>query len=203
MSMDIFSGSSLIDLIQAIGFIGVVAIIFAETGLFIGFFLPGDSLLFTAGILASQGVFNIYALVPALFVASVCGNIVGYYFGKHVGPKLFSKQESFLFHKEHIERTKSFFEHHGAKTIIIARFIPIVRTFAPILAGVGAMNFSRFFLHSVIGGILWAAALTILGYALGAAIPDIDRFLLPIIGGIIIVSFLPALFHNRHAQKHH
>ncbi|MEK7649199.1 MAG: VTT domain-containing protein [Patescibacteria group bacterium] len=195
--MELFSGSSLIQLVQTIGLIGVVAIIFAETGLLIGFFLPGDSLLFTAGILASQGIFNIYVLVPALFCASVVGNLVGYYLGKHIGPRLFSKPDSFLFHREHIERTKRFFAHHGGKTIILARFIPIIRTFAPILAGVGSMDGSRFFLHSIIGGILWAALLTILGFALGRAVPDVDKYLLPIIGVIIILSFLPALFHRK------
>lgn len=197
--MELFTGNSLMELIQTIGFWGIVAIIFAETGLFVGFFLPGDSLLFTAGILASQGIFNIYALLPALFIASVAGNLTGYYFGKHVGIRLFTKAESFFFHREHLERTKRFFAHHGGKTIILARFIPIIRTFAPILAGIGSMDISRFTMHSTIGGLLWAVLITLLGFLLGNVIPDVDRYLLPIIGGIVILSFVPALLH---ARKH-
>lgn len=195
--MDFFTGSSLMELIQSIGFLGVVAIIFAETGLFVGFFLPGDSLLFTAGILASQDVFNIYTLSIGFFIASVLGNLTGYFFGKHVGVSLFSRHDSFFFRHEHLERTKHFFERHGGKTIILARFIPVIRTFAPILAGVGVMNISRFTAHTVIGGFLWAVLLTMAGFVLGNAIPDIDRYLLPIIGTIIILSFVPALVHAK------
>lgn len=197
--MDFFTAGSLMDFIQTIGLLGIIGVIFAETGLFIGFFLPGDSLLFTAGILASQGIFNIYALIGGLFAASIAGNLTGYYFGRHVGPKLFSKKDSLFFHQEHLEHTRRFFARHGGKTIILARFIPIVRTFAPILAGIGAMNHRRFIAHSVIGAFLWAVLLTAVGFVLGNAIPDIDHYLLPIIGGIVILSFVPALLH---ARKH-
>ena len=199
--MEFFTGGSLIDLIQSVGFWGIIAIVFAETGLFVGFFLPGDSLLFTAGILASQGVFNIFHLLPALFIASVVGNVVGYLFGKHVGLKIFSRHDSFFFRKEHIERTKLFFAKHGGKTIILARFIPIIRTFAPILAGAGSMNANLFAFYSLIGGALWAVLLTLLGYILGNTIPDIDHYLLPIIGAIIIISFIPALVHVKWVDK--
>ncbi len=195
--MELFSGTSLIGFIQTIGFLGVMAIIFAETGLFVGFFFPGDSLLFTAGLLASRGAFNIYLLIPSLFLASVAGNLVGYYFGKSVGSKIFLRPDSLLFRKEHLERTKSFFTKHGGKTIILARFIPIVRTFAPILAGVSSMNISLFLTHSVIGGALWTIILTILGFILGNTVPNIDHYLLPIVGVIIVLSFVPTLFHAR------
>lgn len=189
--MELFSGTSLIELIQTIGFLGVVAIVFAETGLFIGFFFPGDSLLFAAGILASQGILNIYILVPALFISSVAGNITGYYFGKHVGPKLFSREDSIFFHKKNIEKTSAFFTRYGNRAIFFARFFPIIRTFTPILAGVGKMHFKTFLLYTVIGGFLWIFPLTLLGYLLGNTIPDIDRYLIPIIIGIVLISLIP------------
>ncbi len=136
----------LVMLIKTIGYLGIFGIVFAESGLFFGFFLPGDSLLFTAGLLASQGWFNIWLLVSGTFIAAVAGDSVGYAFGYRVGPRIFSRPKSFLFHPEQLERAKHFFDKHGGKTIIIARFIPIVRTFAPILAGVGKMKYSFFLL---------------------------------------------------------
>ncbi|MBI4268303.1 VTT domain-containing protein [Candidatus Uhrbacteria bacterium] len=182
-------------LLQAGGLFGATFIIFAETGLFVGFFFPGDSLLFTAGFLASQNFLDIRLLLPLLFFAAVAGNLTGYAFGKDVGPKLFSREDSIFFHKKHVEKTKLFFEKHGAKTIFFARFFPIIRTFTPILAGVGGMPYRQFVFHTVCGGFVWTVGLTVLGYVLGTAIPDIDRYLLPIIAGIVIVSLLPGIVH--------
>ena len=180
-------------LITTIGHFGIFAIIFAESGLFIGFFLPGDSLLFTAGLLASKGYLNLALLVGGLVVSAILGDSVGYAFGRRVGPKIFSREDSILFHKKHIKRTKKFYEKHGAKTIILARFMPIVRTFAPILAGVGEMRYRTFITYNVMGGALWAAGVPMLGYTLGQTIPGIDRYLIPIVLVIIFLSVLPPI----------
>lgn len=188
-------------LVQSAGYIGLFLITFAESGLLIGFFLPGDSLLFTAGFLASQGYLDIRLLAPLLFVAAVIGDSVGYAFGYRVGPRIFKKEDSLLFHKENIARAQRFFEKHGGKTIILARFMPVIRTFAPILAGVGKMNYSQFVFYNIAGSLLWAVGLSLLGYFLGQAIPNVDRYLLPIIAGIIIVSFLPSIIHFLRDQK--
>ena len=178
-------------LIQTLGVIGVIAIVFAESGLFFGFFLPGDSLLFTAGLLASQGHFNVFLLWIGCMVATIAGDSVGYAFGKRVGPKLFSREDSLFFHKKHIARTEAFYKKHGKKTIILARFVPIVRTFAPILAGVGSMEYRTFLAYNVIGGIVWSTLLIFLGFVLGSTIPGIDRYLLPIVLLIIALSLIP------------
>ena len=185
----------LTSLIETAGYLGLFAIIFAESGILIGFFLPGDSLLFTAGFLASQGFLNIWILVPILFAAAILGDAVGYTFGKKVGPKIFSRQESFFFHPSHVEKTAAFFEKHGVKTIILARFIPVVRTFAPIMAGVGGMKYRTFAKYNIIGGFLWAVGLSTLGYVFGNIIPNADRYILPIIGVIVFTSFLPPACH--------
>lgn len=182
-------------LVEVVGLAGVAAIVFAESGLLIGFFLPGDSLLFTAGFLASQGAFSIIPLVLVCFAAAVVGDSVGYAFGHRVGRRIFTKDDSLLFHRTNLLRAEQFYTRHGGKTIILARFLPIVRTFAPILAGVGAMAYPRFLAYNVVGGALWAIGLTILGYFLGSAIPDVDRYLLPIVVGIIVLSVLPTVAH--------
>ncbi|MBU0611938.1 VTT domain-containing protein [Patescibacteria group bacterium] len=180
-------------LIQAIGLIGIFLFVFAESGLFFGFFLPGDSLLFTAGILASAGHFNIMLLFLGCFVMAVLGDSVGYYFGKKVGPRIFSKPDSFFWNKRNIEKTEIFFKKHGNKTITLARFVPIVRTFAPIMAGVGNMEYKIFIFWNILGGLLWTASMTFAGYFLGNSIKNIDRFILPIILLIIILSIIPVL----------
>ena len=182
-------------IIQTVGLIGVIAIIFAESGLLIGFFLPGDSLLFTAGLLASQGLLPIGWLVPLAFLAAVSGDSVGYWFGARTGPKIFSREDSLFFNKNHIIRAQNFYEQHGGKTIILARFLPIVRTFAPIVAGIGKMNYRTFLIFNVIGGLAWTVGLTMLGYILGNTIPNIDKYLLPIIIGIIFLSVAPTAWH--------
>lgn len=199
--IEFFGSDSLLDLIRAIGLWGIIGIIFAETGLFVGFFLPGDSLLVTAGVLASQGYLQLTLLAPLTFIAAIAGNLVGYAFGARVGPKLFSKEDSLFFHKKHLERSKQFFERHGGKTVILSRFVPIIRTFTPILAGIGSMPHDRFVRHTVIGAALWTFPLILLGYGLGKAIGDVDRYILPIVVVIIIGSFLPALFHRNNKPR--
>ena len=183
-------------LIDAFGTIGVFAIIFAESGLLFGFFLPGDSLLFTAGLLSathSKGLphLNVAIIVPGCFVAAVAGAQVGYEIGKRVGPALFRRPDSRFFKHEHIERTRAYFEEHGPKTVLLSRFIPIVRTFATVVAGIGRMDPRQFLLYNVAGAVLWSVGLTLGGYALGSSIKNVDRYLLPIIAAIIVVSFVP------------
>lgn len=192
----------LISLIKSTGYIGLFGIIYAESGLFIGFFLPGDSLLFTAGFLASQGFLDIKLLILVTFVAAVLGDNFGYAFGRKVGPKIFRKKDSLLFHQDNLEKAKVFYEKHGAKTIMLARFMPIIRTFAPILAGVGNMRWPVFAFYNVIGGLLWTLGLSLLGYFLGSTIPNIDRYLIPIILLIIFLSILPTLIHILKDKNH-
>ncbi|HMF82578.1 MAG TPA: VTT domain-containing protein [Acidimicrobiia bacterium] len=183
------------DLLESFGpwaTIALFLIIFAETGLLIGFFLPGDSLLFTAGILASQGNLNIAVIAIGCFLAAVIGDQVGYTIGRRAGPALFRRPDSRVFKQKYVDRTKEFFEKHGPKTILLARFVPIVRTFAPVLAGVGEMSRRTFSTYNVVGGFIWAVGVTVAGYVLGEAIgEDIDKYLLPIIAVIIVLSILP------------
>lgn len=185
------------EFIRTIGYLGVFAIIFAESGLLVGFFLPGDSLLFTAGFLASLNppVFSLPVLLVGFFLAAVIGDSVGYAFGRRVGVKLFQRENSLLFNQKNILRAQAFYEKHGGKAIVLARFIPIVRTFAPIVAGIGTMHYPRFLVFNLVGGLLWAVGITLAGYFLGSAIPDIDRYLLPIVVLIVIVSVAPAALH--------
>lgn len=190
-----FFGFDLVDFVRTAGYLGLFAVIFAETGLFLGFFLPGDSLLFVAGLIAAQGSLNIALTILLLFIAATTGNIVGYLFGKKVGPAIFRKEDSLIFKKAHVRTAQKFYDKYGAKVIMIARFMPIVRTFAPILAGVARMNFSVFLMYNVIGAIVWTFGLTLLGYWLGNSIPNIDHYILPIVGAIIILSVLPGVIH--------
>jgi len=181
----------IIPLIETIGLIGIFCFIFAESGLFFGFFLPGDSLLFTAGILASAGHFNIWLLFFGSFICAFLGDSFGYFFGKKVGPKIFSKPSSFFWNKNNLDKTSKFFEKYGNKTITLARFVPVVRTFTPIMAGVGKMRYRIFLFWNILGGLLWTAIMTFAGYFLGSSIKNIDHFILPIIFVIIIISILP------------
>ena len=194
-------GVNLSEFIVTIGYIGLFAVIFAETGLFLGFFLPGDSLLFVAGLLASGGVLSLPALLMIVFTAAVLGNVVGYMFGLRMGASLFKREDSLLFKESHVQKAEDFFNRYGAKTIVLARFMPIVRTFAPILAGVGRMNFREFFFYNVIGGFLWSFGLLLGGFFLGQAVPDVDRYILPIVIVIIILSFLPGVLKYRQEKK--
>jgi len=190
----------LLDSFGPYALIGVFIIVFAETGLLIGFFLPGDSLLFTAGILASQGDFNIVVLLLGCFVAAVAGDQTGYTIGQRMGPTLFRRPDSKIFKQAYVDRTKEFFEKHGPKTIVLARFVPIVRTFAPVLAGVGEMRRRVFLTYNLFGALIWAVGVTLLGYLLSEAIgDDIDKYLLPLIALIVLLSILPPIFE---AVKH-
>ena len=192
-------------LLPAIGYLGIFAIVFAESGLLIGFFLPGDSLLFTAGFLASQNIFDIKILTFLCFIAAVTGDSVGYAIGHKLGRRLFRKPDSFFFHPDHLIRAERFYEKHGKKTIILARFLPVIRTFAPVVAGIGNMKYKTFLAYNIIGGFLWAVLLPLAGFYLGKAIPNIDRYLLPIIILIIAASVLPqavGILKNEKARKH-
>ena len=166
----------LLKILPTIGYLGIFAIVFAESGLFIGFFLPGDSLLFTAGFLASQGIFDIRILAFLCFIGAVAGDSVGYWFGHKVGRKLFQKKDSLLFHKDNLMKAEKFYEQHGKKTIVIARFMPMIRTFAPIVAGIGSMDYKTFISYNVFGGLIWGVGLTLAGYYLGNLIPDVDKY---------------------------
>ena len=190
-----------ISLIHAVGLLGIFLVVFAESGIFVGFFLPGDSLLFTSGLLASQGILNIYTLVPVVFVAAILGDNIGYTFGRKIGIKIFTKEDSIFFHKDHIARAQHFYEKYGKKTIVLARFIPVVRTFAPILAGVGGMSYRTFLVYNIVGAFFWAVGLTLAGYLLGNLVPNVDKYLFPIIGGIILLSFLPVIREVFHILK--
>jgi membrane-associated protein len=182
---------SLSETIIAFGYLGIFVTIFAESGFLFGFFLPGDSLLFTLGILASQEILNIWILTPLLISAAILGDSFGYWMGKTFGPKLFARKESFFFKEEYLEKTEHFYQTHGKRTIVLARFIPVVRTFAPILAGAGQMKYSIFLTYNIMGGILWAGGITLTAYFLGLQIPWIKDYLEIIIISIIALSFIP------------
>jgi membrane-associated protein len=188
-------------LIEAFGTIGLFAIVFAESGLLFGFFLPGDSLLFTAGLLASRGLLNFPVIAVGCAVAAIAGDQVGYVIGRKAGPALFKRPDSRFFHQKNVDRARAYFEKNGPRTIILARFIPVIRTFAPVVAGVGQMDYRKFVTYNVVGGIVWGSGVTTAGYLLGESIPDIDRYLLPIIGVIVMVSFVPVGLELRKAWR--
>lgn len=194
----------LIELIRAVGYLGLFGIVFAETGLLLGFFLPGDSLLFTAGILAAEGYLNISLLLIVLAGAAIIGDSVGYTIGRRLGPKIFSKEESLLFNKKHITKAQAYFDKHGPKTIIIARFVPIVRTFAPTLAGVGKMHYGKFITYNILGGLLWVGSLTMMGYYLGLKVDNVEKYILPGVMIIILISMAPYIrefYKNKEMQQ--
>lgn len=177
------------------GLIAIGGTVFAESGLLIGIFLPGDSLLLGAGILASQGTLPIIPLIIITIVAAIVGDNVGYSIGRRSGPRIFKKKDGIIFRKEYIEKAEVFYEKHGGKTIILARFVPIVRTFAPLVAGIGKMPRSKFFIYNVIGGVLWGGGVTMLGYALGNSIPGLDKYISLLIIAVTIISIGSACFH--------
>jgi len=169
----------------------LTAIVFTETGLLVGFFLPGDSLLITAGLLAAAGVLNIWWLDVLLIAAAITGDSVGYAIGARIGPRLFTREKSRLFNPRHVQRTREFYARHGAKTIVVARFVPIIRTFAPVVAGVAQMSYPRFLFYNVAGGIGWVVSMTWAGYLLGTAVPDIDRHIHIVVLIVIVLSVIP------------
>lgn len=188
-------GVDLNHLISTVGVLGVMAIVFAETGLLVGFFLPGDSLLFTAGFLASTGKMDIKLLAPGVFIAAVLGNSTGYFIGHKWGRTLFTRPESKFFKPKHVAQAEAFFEKHGGKAVTLAQFTPIIRTFVPVISGVGAMKFPKFIAYNVLGALVWAAGVTLAGYWLGNTIPNVDKYLLPILAVIIVLSLLPSALH--------
>ena len=182
---------SLDDLIRWGGYLVLVGIVFAETGLLVGFFLPGDSLLITAGLVAAAGGLNVWWLNALLILAAVTGDSVGYAIGVRLGPRLFTRPKSLLFNPRHIERTRAFYARHGAKTIVIARFVPIIRTFAPVVAGVGQMEYRRFLFYNVAGGVGWVTSMTWAGYFLGRVIPNIADYVHLVVVIVIVLSVIP------------
>jgi membrane-associated protein len=190
------------ELIRWGGYAVLTAIVFAETGLLVGFFLPGDSLLVTAGVIAATGELNILLLNVLLCAAAIIGDQVGYMIGRRAGPKLFTREKSFFFAKDHLLRTKAFYDKHGGKTIVIARFMPFARTFAPVVAGVGAMSYRRFVSYNVFGGIGWVVSMTLIGYFLGNSIPDIDKHIHKVVAVVILLSILPGIIEIlRHRMR--
>jgi membrane-associated protein len=179
------------DLVRWGGYAVLVAIVFTETGLLIGFFLPGDSLLITAGLVAATGHLNIWWLNVLLIAAAVIGDSVGYAIGWRAGPRLFTRPKSLLFNPKHIERTRAFYARHGSKTIVIARFVPIIRTFAPVVAGVGQMEYRRFVFYNIAGGVGWVTSMTWAGYLLGQAVPNISDHIHLVVGIVILLSLIP------------
>ncbi len=208
LGLDILDPESIV---QTLGLIGIFAIVFAESGLLIGFFLPGDSLLFTAGMVAGGAFskqmpnvdFNIYVLCIGVFIAAVVGDQVGYVFGRKVGPSIFKRPDSRLFKHENVEKAQGFFDSHGPKAIVLARFIPVVRTFTPVIAGVSHMNYSLFLRYNLIGGFIWGVGVTLLGYFFGGFQIVQDNFEIAILA-VVAISFLPILIevvrHRRQAK---
>ncbi len=193
--LDFLHHIDIIQLTRAAGYIGLAAIILCETGLFLGFFLPGDSLLFSAGLLASQQIFNIFLLTPMLIAAAIVGYAIAYWFGDKIGHWLLKRPDTFWFKRRYLTEAHAFYEKHGGKALIIGRLIPIVRTFLPIVAGMAEMTHRRFTLFNVIGALVWCGGVTLAGYYLGAVIPNIDKYILPIVLAIIVISALPPAIH--------
>ena len=181
------------ELIRMGGLIGLVVVVFAETGLMVGFFLPGDSLLVTAGLFAAKGDLNIVWLNLAVMAAAILGDATGYWIGRRAGHALYSRPNSFFFRKQHLVKTHEFYEKHGGKTIVIARFVPIIRTFAPVVAGAAEMGYRQFATYNIVGGIGWVASMTLTGYFLGRAVPDIDKHIHIVVAVVIFLSLLPGI----------
>jgi len=192
---------NLTELVEWAGIFGLAAIIFSETGLLVGVFLPGDSLLVTAGLLAARGYLNVYALAPLLTVAAICGNSVGYFIGRATGPRIFNRENSLFFNKKHAIRAHEFYAKYGRKTIVLAQFMPIIRTFAPVVAGVGGMKFSQFITFNIIGAVIWIWSMVGIGYFLGSYIPGIDRHIEIVIAIVIFISILPGLISGYRARR--
>ncbi len=193
MITDLF-GIPLTDLVQAAGYLGIFAIVLSESGLPFGFIFPGDTLLFVAGLLASQGVFNIWILLFLTTSAAVIGDTIGYWTGSYFGPKLFQGKSGIFFTERTVRKTEAFYARYGVRAIIFARFVPTVRTFVPIFAGLGSMRYRTFVTYNIVGGVLWGTGVTYLGYALGNVFPNLEHYLLPIIVAIIIASSAPLLY---------
>ena len=184
-----------IAIIKTGSYLGIAIIIFAESGVLFGIFFPGDSLLFAAGLLSAAGFLSIGPLILVVVIAAIVGDSVGYWFGANVGVNFFKRKDSFFFKQEYLKRTEQFYQKYGGRAVVLARFVPIVRTIAPVLAGVGSMTYKKFLSYNILGGCLWGAGMTLLGYSLGSIIPDSEKYILPLSLAIIVISFLPILLN--------
>lgn len=182
-------------IIQNGGYVLLGLFLYAEVGLFLGFFLPGDTLLIAAGIYAKQGKLNIAAVLFVAAIAAIAGDSTAYFIGHSIGPRLFNKKDSLLFQPEHVEKAREFYEKHGVKTLLVAHFIPVIRTFSPPLAGIGHMPYKKFLLFDAIGDISWAVIVGLLGYYVGSRIPNIDHYILLVVGAVVVITLAPTLFH--------
>lgn len=182
-------------LLQTGGLFALFLVIFAESGMMVGFFFPGDTLLFSAGILAASGTLSITEVVLVVAVAAILGDNVGYHIGRHFGRRLFAKADSFIFRKEYIDRAERFYEKYGSKTMLLAHFVPVVRTFVPVTAGAGNMELRKYMLYDAIGDTAWAVTVPLAGYFIGSRIPGIENLIDPILIGIVIVSLVPTIYH--------
>ena len=190
-----------IAIIKTGSYLGIAIIIFAESGLLFGIFFPGDSLLFAAGLLSGGGFLSLAPLIIFVVLAAIVGDSVGYWFGANVGTNFFKRKDSRFFKQEYLKRTELFYQKYGGRAVVLARFVPIVRTIAPILAGIGSMKYSTFLSYNALGGLAWGAGMTLLGFTLGSIIPNSEHYILPISLVIIIFSFLPILINLLHGKK--
>lgn len=181
--------------IAGAGILVVAAIVFAESGLLIGFFLPGDTLLFSAGLLASQGALSLPWLLVIVTLAAIVGDNVGYSIGRRAGPRIFKKEDGILFHKDHLQRAEKFYEKHGGKTVTIARFVPVVRTFAPVVAGAGKMPRKKFMAYNVVGAVAWVWSMALLGYWLGGKMPWLENYIDIILIAVVVLSVGVSFIH--------
>jgi membrane-associated protein len=179
------------ELISAAGYVGIAAMVFCESGLPFGFIFPGDSLLFASGLFAAQGYFNIGLLIAIIVISAIAGDSVGYWIGKKIGPHIFTKDDSFWFNKKHLARTEAFYTKYGMSAVILARFVPVVRAFVPIFAGVGCMPYKKFLAYNIFGAFIWGAGIPLLGYAVGNVVPNAEQYILPLVLVVIVVSFIP------------
>lgn len=185
--------SDLPALIKWAGYFGMTVIVFSETGLLVGFFLPGDSLLVTAGLVSARGLFDVYVLGMMLHIAAILGNSCGYFIGRSTGPRIFTRENSLLFNRRHVLRAQEFYARHGRKTIILAQFMPIIRTFSPVVAGVGRMPYRQFLTISIVGTLLWVWSMLFIGYFLGRYIPGVDQHIEIVVILVIFISILPGI----------
>ena len=193
--LDFLHHFNITEWVSTLGYTGLLVIVFLETGLFFGFFLPGDSLVFAAGLLASKHIFNIWILVPSLIVVAILGYTVGYWFGDKLGHWLMERKDSFWFKKRYVHQAQEFYKKHGGKALVLGRLIPIVRTFVPIVAGMADMRYRSYLLYNVIGAFAWGGAITLAGYYLGTLIPTAGNYILPFVLVIVFASILPGIIH--------
>ena len=188
-------------IIQTGSYVGLAFLIFAESGLFIGIFLPGDSLLFAAGLVAASGFFIVGPLIMIIVAAAILGDSAGYWFGSEVGDHLFKRKDSRFFKQEYVRRTEQFYKKYGGRAVVLARFVPVVRTIAPILAGVSSMKYRTFLAYNMLGGFLWGAGMVLVGFFLGSILPNSEKYILPLSLVIVAISFLPIFFNLARGKR--